>query len=107
MVSYCLKCKRNTESINKKASRTNNERTMCILNNWTILSKYVIGKNQDLLKKLGTNGLSRIRSSNRSPWRFNNCYSNVTLLDELKQYKMNEITNKFYYQEISLCLKCI
>ena len=35
MLSYCLKCKKNTESINPKVSTTNNGRTM-------ILSKYAI-----------------------------------------------------------------
>ena len=35
MLSYCLKCKKNTESINPKVSKTSNNKTM-------ILSKYAI-----------------------------------------------------------------
>ena len=30
MLSYCLKCKRNTESINPKVSKTTNGRTMIL-----------------------------------------------------------------------------
>ena len=45
MLSYCLKCNKNTESINPKVSKTTNGKTM-------ILSKcaYVAVKNQNLLK---------------------------------------------------------
>ena len=45
MLSYCLKCKKNTESINPKVSRTTNGKMM-------ILSKCAIcgSKNQNLLK---------------------------------------------------------
>ena len=45
MFSYCLKCKKNAESIDPKISATSNGRTM-------ILSDvlYVAVKNQDLLK---------------------------------------------------------
>ena len=42
MLSYCLKCKKNTESINPKVSKTTNGKTV-------ILSKCAI-KNQNLLK---------------------------------------------------------
>ena len=35
MLSYCLKCKKNTESIDPKVSATNNGRTM-ILSKWAI-----------------------------------------------------------------------
>ena len=35
MLSYCLKCKENTESINPRVSKTSNDKTM-------ILSKCVI-----------------------------------------------------------------
>ena len=43
--SYCLKCRKDTENINPKVSKTSNGRT-------TLLSKFAIcgGKNQDLLK---------------------------------------------------------
>ena len=46
MLSYCLKCKKNTYSINPKVSATSNGRTM-------ILSKCATCavKNQNLLKK--------------------------------------------------------
>ena len=30
MLSYCLKCKKNTESINSKVSETSNGRTMAL-----------------------------------------------------------------------------
>ena len=30
MLSYCLKCKKNTESINSKVSETSNGRTMVL-----------------------------------------------------------------------------
>ena len=30
MLSYCLKCKKNTESINPKVSKTNNGKTMIL-----------------------------------------------------------------------------
>ena len=45
MLSYCLKCKKNTESINPKVLKTTNGKTM-------ILSKCAIcgSKNQNLLK---------------------------------------------------------
>ena len=31
MLSYCLKCKKNTESINPKVSKTTNSKTMILL----------------------------------------------------------------------------
>ena len=45
MKSYCLKCKKDTENINPRVSKTSNGRTM-------VLSKCAIygSKNQDLLK---------------------------------------------------------
>ena len=45
MLSYCLKCKKNTESINPKVSKTSNGKTM-------ILSKCTTcgGKKSKLLK---------------------------------------------------------
>ena len=45
MLSYCLKCKRNTESINPKVSKTTNGR-MIILSTFL----YAVVKNQNLLK---------------------------------------------------------
>ena len=46
MVSYCLKCKKNTESINPRVSATSNGRTM-------ILSKCAIygGEKSKFIKK--------------------------------------------------------
>ena len=45
MKSYCLKCRKDTENINPRVSKTSNGRTM-------VLSKCAIygSKNQDLLK---------------------------------------------------------
>ena len=45
MKSYCLKCRKDTENINSKVSKTSNGRTM-------VLSQCVIcdSKNQDILK---------------------------------------------------------
>ena len=45
MLSYCLKCKKNTESVNPKVSATSNGKTMVLSN---VL--YVVVKNQNLLK---------------------------------------------------------
>ena len=42
MLSYCLKYKKNTESINAKISATSNGKTMSVL--------YVMLRNQNLLK---------------------------------------------------------
>ena len=40
MLSYCLKCKKNTESINSKVSKTTNGKTM-ILSTCAIRETYV------------------------------------------------------------------
>ena len=52
MLSYCLKCKKNTESINPRVSATNNGRTM-------ILSKCAIcgNKKSKFIKKQEAKGL--------------------------------------------------
>ena len=52
MLSYCLKCKKNTESINPKISATSNGKTM-------ILSKYAIcdAKKSKFIKKQEAKGL--------------------------------------------------
>ena len=54
MLSYCLKCRKNTENINPKVSKTNNGKTM--------LSKYAIcgSKKSTFIKKQEA---SRILSS--------------------------------------------
>ena len=46
MKSYCLKCRKNTENINPKISKTSNGRTMVIIK----MCNYAVVKNQDLLK---------------------------------------------------------
>ena len=48
MPSYCLKCKKNTESINPRVSRTNNDKTI-------ILSRLI--KKQEASGILSTLGL--------------------------------------------------
>ena len=52
MLSYCLKCKKNTKSIDSKVSSTSNGRTM-------ILSKYAIcgSKKSKCIKKQKGKGL--------------------------------------------------
>ena len=44
MKSHCLKCRKNTENINPKVSKTSNSRTILLI------VQYVRVKNQDLLK---------------------------------------------------------
>ena len=58
MLSYCLKCKKNTENINPRVSKTNNGRKM-ILSNCAMCgskkSKIIEKQEADrLLSKLGT-----------------------------------------------------
>ena len=52
MLSYCLKCKKNTESINPRVSKTNNGKTM-------ILSKCAIcsSKTTKFIKKQEASGI--------------------------------------------------
>ena len=52
MLSYCLKCKKNTESINPKVSKTTNGKTM-------MLSKCVVcvSKKSKFIKEQQANGL--------------------------------------------------
>ena len=49
MLSYCLKGKKNTESINPKVSKTTNGKTMT-LSKCVISVSYVVVKKQNLLK---------------------------------------------------------
>ena len=55
MLSYCLKCKKNTESINPKVSKTTNSKTI-------ILSKCVIccSKKSKFIKEQQEKGLLSI-----------------------------------------------
>ena len=46
MLSYCLKCKKNTENIKPVVSKTSNGKTM--VSSQSVL--YVVVKNQNLLK---------------------------------------------------------
>ena len=56
MLSYCLKCKKNTESINPKVSKTTNGKTMilstCAICNSKI-SKFIEQQVKELLSNLG------------------------------------------------------
>ena len=45
MKSYCLKCRKHTESVNQKVSNTSNGKTV-ILSKWTVCGS----KNRDSLK---------------------------------------------------------
>ena len=45
MKSYCLKCRKNTQNINRRVSKTSNGRTLVLQN-----AEYVMVKNKDLLK---------------------------------------------------------
>ena len=57
MLSYCLKCKKNTENINPKVSKTNNGKTM-------MLSKCAIrgSKKSKFIKKQEASGDVSFRS---------------------------------------------
>ena len=60
MLSYCLKCKENTERINPKVSKTNNSKTM-------LLWKYAMcgsKKSQFMKEEKG----KIILSSQKTPW---------------------------------------
>ena len=52
MLSYCLKCRKNTESINPRVSRTNSGKTI-------ILSKYAVycSKKSRFIKKQEASGI--------------------------------------------------
>ena len=59
MLSYCLKCRTNTESINPRVSKTNNSKTIILKN-----VQYVVVKSR-LIKKQGTSEiLSNLMSYN-------------------------------------------
>ena len=77
MLSHCLKCKKNTESIDPKVSKTSNGKTM-------VLSKCAIcgSKKSKFIKEQQAKGL----------------LSNLgikTPLNKISSYKMNNIINKF------------
>ena len=88
MKSYCLKCRKHTENINPRVSKTSNGRTM-VLSKCAICdckkSRFI--KNQEvegLLRNLGI----KTPSSTNIRWYF-------VLNVPAKLYKMNEIVNKF------------
>ena len=71
MLSYCLKCKKNTESINPKVSATSNGKTM-------ILSRCAIcgSKKSKFIKKQKAKGLLSILGIRTS-------LSKISLLDDV------------------------
>ena len=84
MKSYCLKCKKNTENINPRVSKTSNGKTM-LLSKCSICdskkSKFI--KNQEAKGLLSNLGI-------KTP------LSKVPILGDIlfSMYKMNEIVNK-------------
>ena len=95
MLSYCLKCKRNTESINPKDSKTTNAKT-------TMLSKCAVceRKKSKFIKEQQPKGLL-INLGIRAPlnkialFRVILFYLSTVLLNAILFYKMNNIINKF------------
>ena len=92
MLSYCLKCRKNTESKNAKVARTENRRIM-LSSKWTVCDnkKSKFNKQQeasDLLSSLGIKiPLSKIPLV--GPLLFYKSEKVNT------RYKINEIVNKF------------
>ena len=64
MKSYCLKCKKDTENINSKVSKTSNNKTMILSNCWKCGSK-----KSRFIKNQGTKGLLS-NLSIRTPLKF-------------------------------------
>ena len=90
MLSYCLKCKRNTESINPKVSKTTNGRMM-ILSTCDICGS----KKSTLIKKQPAKGLLS-NLGLRTP------LNKIPLLGDiffLIKHKMNNVINKFLLAE--------
>ena len=97
MLSYCLKCKKNTESINPKVSKTTNGKTM-------ILSKCAIcgSKKSKFIKEQQVEGLLSnlgIRTPlNKIPLLGDILFqlsTSAILLSAIPLYKMNNIINNF------------
>ena len=82
MKSYCLKCRKDTESINSRVSNTTNGKTMSL---WKCAvsesKKSIFIKKQEAQAKLSNYGL-------KTP------LSKVPLLGDVLLYKINEIVNK-------------
>ena len=53
MLSYCLKCKKNTESINPRVSKTSNTKTMMIQSKYSICNS----KKSKFIKKQEARGI--------------------------------------------------
>ena len=85
MKSYCLKCRKNTENINLKVSKTSNGRTM-LLSNCAICNS----KNSRFIKNQEAKGLLS-NLGIRTP------LSKVPILGDIlfEMYKVNEIVHKF------------
>ena len=80
MKSYCLKCRKNTENINPRVSKTSNDRTM-------VLSKCAIcgSKNQETKELLSNLGIKTLLSK-------------VPMMGDIliwMHIKMNEMVNTF------------
>ena len=85
MLSYCLKCKKNTESINPKISATSYGKTM-------ILSKCAMccSKKSEFIKKQEAKGLLSNLDIRTPLSKFQHCEMFFFL-----NYKMNDTINKF------------
>ena len=86
MLSYCVRCRKNTESKNPKVVRTKNGRVMllskCSVSN---CKKLRFSKEQEVRKVLSNLTLVKIM-----------LLSNLPILNAfLKKYKINQIINKF------------
>ena len=94
MLSYCLKCRKNTESKNPKVVKTKNGRMMQLSNSAVCDSK----KSRFIIEEEASGLL----------YRSNSQFSRIPLIDNvLWRYKMNEIVNMFLLAGDNLCPKCI
>ena len=90
MLSYCFKCKKNTESINPKVSKTTNGKTI-------MLSKCAIcgNKKSKFIKEQQAKGLLS-NLGIRTPLNKISLLGDILfLLSAIPLYKMNNISNKF------------
>ena len=97
MLTYCVKCRKNTENVDSKALKTKNGRSM-------LLSKCAVCgcKKSRFMKEQEAKGLL-------SSLGFKTSLSKIPLLGDIMfyVYKMNEIVNKFSLAEINLYLRYI
>ena len=89
MKSYCLNCRKNTENINSKVSKTSNGKTM-------VLSKCAIcdSKKSRFIKNPKAKGLLS-NLGVRTPFSKLPILGYFVLICMLNRIKMNEIVNKF------------